>query len=442
MNNSVKAISILIAQAMAFVIPASLGAYWFIYASQPTLAALLFRPAILAACMGLSLLLWYRVPITSAEKELAGVFGCLCVVLLVCSLTSVDPGRALHEWLKLPIICGVSLVLCRALRHPPTARVFGISLMIASVGIAVLMVTTYIHSVGPVLPTYRMARIFKGTQEAAGIALNSIAFQCVFAYICGMCLLRSTRAFWFLGVLLLVISSILTGSRAPLAAFGMSAVVLGIINTLRSRRLTVWVAGAITATILVLGATVGVATLNEREMSAFTEGRWYIWSVAMHKFANRPLVGNGYLSVTDDPTYIPGGYHNEYVTALAEQGVIGTVAVLGLFWFLLRRSWNLAFRRSYTWRNGQWALFGCLFLLIRASVELPGLFGNAQEPADFLAYAFLALVVSRFSLEEDYLVSASSAARIPLVAYPSRLSTDAAAFRAKHRNWNKADNAV
>jgi O-antigen ligase len=438
MASSVKATSTLLAQTLAFLIPASLGLYWFIYPSQPALAALLFRPAILAACMTLSLLLWYRVPITRAEKDLAGVLGFVCLVLLVCSLASVDPGRALHEWVKLPIICMVSVVLCRALRHPPTAKVFGVSLIVVSLAIAALMVATYIHSVGPVVPTYRMARIFKGTLENVGIPLNSIAFECVFAYISGMCLLRSSKTLWFLGVVLLVISSVLTGSRAPIAAFGISGLVLGIINTLRSRRLLVWVMGAIVAATIILGATVAITTLNEREMSAFTEGRWYLWSVALHKFADRPLVGHGYLSVTDDPTYIPGGYHNEYVTALAEQGIAGAAAVLGLFWFLLRRSWNLAFRRSYTWHNGQWALFGCLFLSIRAAVELPGLFGNAQEPVDFLAYVFLALVVSRFSLEEDYIRSAAAAAIAPVGAYRDRLRRRAVAFAAKPRSWEEA----
>jgi O-antigen ligase len=97
-----------------------------------------------------------------------------------------------------------------------------------------------------------------------------------------------------------------------------------------------------------------------------------------------------------------GGYHNEYLTALAEHGLLGFVAVVSLFLFLFRCSWNLAFRRSLTWKRRQWALFGCLVLLFRAAVEVPGLFGYAQEPSDFLAYLFLAIVVSRISVEEDY----------------------------------------
>jgi O-antigen ligase len=111
-----------------------------------------------------------------------------------------------------------------------------------------------------------------------------------------------------------------------------------------------------------------------------------------------------------DAINLAGGYHNEYLTLLAEQGLVGLFPVMAVFIFLLRCSWKLAFRPSATWRNGQWALFGCIFLLLRASVEAPGLFGYSQEPADYLAFIFLAIVASRFSVEEDYVKSAQAIA--------------------------------
>jgi O-antigen ligase len=124
----------------------------------------------------------------------------------------------------------------------------------------------------------------------------------------------------------------------------------------------------------------------------------------LHKFAERPILGFGYSSAEDDPGYITGGYHSEYLTALAEQGLVGTIAVLNLFWFLFRCCWKFAFH-SARGPQGQWVLWGCLILLIRASVETPGLFGTAQGPADFLAYIFLACVVGRMSAGEDYVTS-------------------------------------
>ena len=147
--------------------------------------------------------------------------------------------------------------------------------------------------------------------------------------------------------------------------------------------------------VLTAAGIVGVASVSPQQLSRITEGRWEIWSVAVHKFAIHPLWRNGYLSVEDDPTYIVGGYHNEYLTALAEQGLIGFAAVMYLFGSLLRRCYHLAIDPLSRNQNGQLILFTCLFLMFRALVELPGLFGTAQGPADFLAYIFLAIAMSR-----------------------------------------------
>jgi len=232
-----------------------------------------------------------------------------------------------------------------------------------------------------------------------------------------MCLVRSNQGLWFLGGLLFVISSFLTGSRAPVAIFLAAALALLVFNGLVSRnpakKLLSWL--AVFAFVAMIA--VGTQVITFHEMSSATEGRWDFWSVAWQKFLERPLMGYGFDSWRDDlvsrlpgeyrlTSYdainLAGGYHNEYLTLLAEQGIVGLIPVLALFVFLLNSSWKLAFRNYVTWRNTQWALFGCIFLLFRAALEAPGLFGYAQEPADYLAFLFLAIVVSRLSVEEDY----------------------------------------
>jgi hypothetical protein len=97
-----------------------------------------------------------------------------------------------------------------------------------------------------------------------------------------------------------------------------------------------------------------------------------------------------------------GGYHNEYISVLAEEGLIGVIAVVPLLWLLLRSSWLLAFRQWGAVHTGQWPLFACIFLLLRANFEVPGLFGYGQDPVDYLAYILVAIVLSRFSIEEDW----------------------------------------
>jgi hypothetical protein len=54
-------------------------------------------------------------------------------------------------------------------------------------------------------------------------------------------------------------------------------------------------------------------------------------------------------------------------------------------------------------------------------VEVPGLFGYANDPADYLAYCFVAVVVSRMSLHEDgrrlALSRLANEARFPMAVF-------------------------
>jgi O-antigen ligase len=368
-------------------------------------AILLFRPVTVATFVALTLLLWCRVPATRAERQFAAALAILCLVLLAPSLASVDPARAMLEWLKLLIVCVVALMACRVLRYPAIARAFGISLIVASVVLGIFIVATYVKYMGWALPTYAATRGYKGAVQKAGTSLNYVAFDCVFMYVCGMCLVRGRKYLWFVGAALLLISATLTGSRTPLAIFTLSGLLLLVINALRSRRPLAWATGTILAAGMVIGMALAAAETTPRELSYITETRSDLWSVALRKFSERPILGYGYQSAQDDPTYLTGGYHNEYLTAAAEQGIVGLAPVLYLFWFMFRSSWKLTFRRSYTWRNGQWALLGCFLIILHATVELGGLFGTAQGPGDFLASIFVAMVASQFSREEDYIKS-------------------------------------
>jgi O-antigen ligase len=214
-----------------------------------------------------------------------------------------------------------------------------------------------------------------------------------------MCLLRGSKLVWVVGLVLLAVASALTGSRAPLAVFTLSGLTLIVLNAMHSQRVLFRVMGVLIILIVAIGLATAMYVSSSQDISALTEGRWRLWRVALHQFSLQPIWGNGYLSALDS-VHLSGGYHNEYLTALAEQGLIGFSAVVFLFWFVLSSCWNLAFRPAHRSLNGQLILFACLFLLFRAVVELPGLFGTAQGPADFLAYIFLAIVVSRVAHQE------------------------------------------
>jgi O-antigen ligase len=104
---------------------------------------------------------------------------------------------------------------------------------------------------------------------------------------------------------------------------------------------------------------------------------------------------------TSTSLIVDGGYHNEYMTLLAEEGLAGFVPAMVIVCMLLRCCRWLAWRTSIPAISRHVILLGCIFMLLRAAVEVPGLFGYANDPADYVAYCFVAVVVSRMSLHED-----------------------------------------
>lgn len=403
--------------SLAVLIPAVIGAYWPIYAVSEDAAIALLRPLLLTASLLLALL-WYGMPASTAEIQLGSVLALLAGLLLIPSAAAVDPIRAFAGWTKLLLLGAMSLLLARALRHQATAECFGVALLVASVVVGIFTLLTYIRFIGFVIPSYTLTREFKGIAERAGVPLNAIPFTSVFAFLLGMCLVRANCLLWTTGVALFLVSSLFTGSRAPFAVLVLSGLLFLLLRAVRSRTLAIRFISYVTALALPLAAALVIAHIPFRQMSSLTEGRWDLWYVAFRKFAERPLLGSGFGTWHDDlASLLPGaysltrymakniigGYHNEYLTLLAEEGLIGFLPAAVLIYFVVRACTKAAFQRWYTWQSGAWALFACFFLLVRAGLEIPGLFGEGSEPADFLAYIFLAIVASRFSIEEDFL---------------------------------------
>jgi len=415
----------LLSQGIGFLIPLIIGVYWPTFSVNQGLAASILRPGVLGFSLLLAIM-WSGVRITWAETHLLRILAAVCVVVLIPTLTATIVSRALSDWTKLVALSLIALLLCRGLRHPPTARAFGLSLIVAALLSVGLILYVYERELGMTMPTYTAVRVLKGLAQRGGAPLNAIAFTAVFAYTCGMCLLPGGRLLWALGFGVFVVSFALTGSRAPLGIAAGSVVVLLIFNAAISRHLIFRVLAWLGVALLAVALVVGFRSLTTKQLSDFTEGRWDLWSVAWQKFTERPITGYGYESWQDDlSSRVPGdyqmtgllsnfagGYHNEYLTLLSEQGIVGFLAGTSFCFFLLRRSSQLAFRKSTSWHNGQWAFFGCLFLLFRAAVESPGLFGYGQDPADFLAFVFVGIVLSRFSVEEEHLRRLREVARL------------------------------
>jgi O-antigen ligase len=408
--------AVMVSCAFAGFIALILGIYWPLYAVNPDLAVAMLRPAIVGACFVL-LLVWNRLSVTRAEMTMGSLMMFQCVLLLIPTLAATDPGRAFSDWAKLLILCVLAVVVARALRDESTANVFGFVLLIAAIILALLTIFAYLKFMGPVMPTYKSARAFKGIAVKQGIPLNAIPFASVLAFLCSMCLARfHTWYRYAIGLVIFTVSFVLTGSRTPLAVSLLSGLGVIMLGGFRSRKLFTRFVTYCTILAIVIGIGVFMSRTSFSQMSSLSEGRWDLWSVACDKFVEHPIFGSGFESWRDDlvsrlpgeysltasiEKNIAGGYHNEYLTLLAEQGLIGFIATMIVFGYLFRCSWKLAYNQCLVWQHGRWALFTCLFVLLRASLEVPGLFGYGQEPADFLAFFFFAMVVSRVSREEQ-----------------------------------------
>ena len=413
--------SLMLSQAIMLLAPAMLGVFWPLYAFNRDLAIPLLRPVLLTSSLLLALL-WSGKPATRAERQLGAMMAVLVTAMLVPSLLATDPARALREWLKLGLMAAYCISFARALRHRGAARLYGIGLAVAACIIGALLMATYVAHMGMTFPTYEAVRYhYKAVAINSGVMVNPAAFSCIFCFLCALCILRASKLLRIIGTGLLIVCSGFTGTRMPPLATAASVFLIVLIAGLRSRRLPLrvvaWMFVFCACATLVIGVFSAGGEAVFRTMSKASEGRWDVWSVAFAKFTERPLFGYGYVSWRDDlvsrlpgeykmtheiAAMIAGGYHNEFMTALAEQGIFGSAAVIALFVYVFRCAWLLAFRQWATWKNGQWALFAAIFLVLRANVEVPGLFGYAQEPADFLAYSFVAILVASLSAEEDH----------------------------------------
>ncbi|MBV9343315.1 MAG: O-antigen ligase family protein [Acidobacteria bacterium] len=406
----------LISEVAGFFIPFLLGVYWAPVGIDLEIKATILR-CVIAGLATLMLVVWLRAPLTRAETTFAALFGLLALLLIVPSLTATDPARAFKDLLKLVLLFAAGLAMARALRHERTARGFGYGMLLGSTVTAVLILSGYIRHMGLTLPTYEGLRILKEVlSRGEGFPLNPISFSAFFMYLIGLCLAPPRALTWFAGLFVFAVSSFLTGSRAPLAILLLSAVVATALHWVGARSFVLRVSGSLTLLLLTGVILASAFTVDSRKMVTISEGRTVAWSVAWSKFLERPFTGYGYESWRDDLTarlaggeYFhnsnslmkDGGYHNQYITLLAEEGLVGFVPAMAIVCMLLRCCRWLAWRTSIPAISRHMILLGGLFMFLRAAVEVPGLFGYANDPADYLAYCFVAVVVSRMSLHED-----------------------------------------
>ncbi len=402
----------------------------------------LLRIALLGSSL-LLLLLWTGTGITRSELKWACALGGFLLVYLVSALCGTEIGRGLQDWVRVATAMFVGFGTVRALRHPPTAKAFGLSLILASLISCAVVLFTYCHYMGFRAPGYESLRIFKESAlRGSGVALNPLAGAAFLFCLMGMGMLPPSRILQAIAGFVLVVVGGLTGSRAPIALLIVCGAVLLFVKATRSRHITYRVAawGSLLLTTVLIVTLLSVAT--PYKISDATEGRYDVWTVGWAKFTESPIFGYGPDSWRDDlfsrlPGYYKetsalqklkaGGYHSEYVTLLAEGGLLCFLSALSFLLLLLRDSLRVTFHPESKSHRGDLIAFTCLFLCVRALIEIPGLFGYGQDVTDYLAYLFVAVVASRISLLDSVHERTRRVRRAPFaltsVAAPLRVGT-------------------
>jgi O-antigen ligase len=419
-ENRVSSDSVISACLVA-LIALALAAYWPVYAWNPAVSVLLLRPPIVGASILLAFV-WYRQPAGRAETTLIALFGVQLALLLVPTLLATQPAAARTDWFKLVLMSVICIAVARALRDDLTSKWLGYCMLAASFVMSVHMLSVYFQVMGARIPTYDSLRVFKGALILS-VPLNNIAVDAVMCYLAAACLIDAKKLLVVVGILVFFVAGLMTGSRTPLAISSAALFAAVLLGGLRSPKFNTRFFAWIAAGGLVLGLVAALIYTDFRDMSRLTEGRWDLWYVAWQKFTEQPIFGYGVESWHDElASRVPGvygmtsgtfgiehldagAYHNIYLTMLAEQGLVGSLPTLAIFWFLIAKSYGLAFREFATWHKGRWALVGAIVIVLHGMVEASGIFGYASAPDDYCAMIFLAIVVSRYSREEEYMLA-------------------------------------
>lgn len=121
-----------------------------------------------------------------------------------------------------------------------------------------------------------------------------------------------------------------------------------------------------------------------------SQKRLDIWEKSIQLFKENPIMGVGYI-VFPYLGYELGDTHNMYMKVLAEQGIIGMIIFLMLFWLALKSAWRLYKDSSDDLLKG----LGLGFLGCIVATMTTNIFGDRWTYLQLAAYfwVFLALVV-------------------------------------------------
>lgn len=260
---------------------------------------------------------------------------------------------------------------------------------------------------------------FKFEMDARfGVNPNPLSFAIVLLFVLSWQEAGKSRSWWFLGYAsIILVSVVLSGARTSLFIIPIALLVVRMLNR-RPSALALALLALMALVALILSTfLVGDLSLSDAifAFSELTTGRSDLWGAALAKFVERPLLGWGahtwdldlssYLSIfsTDVDRFElleSGGFHNAYLTQLAEKGIFGLALELVVLGYVMRSSLRLYWMRSILQgedrRIAVIAPVWVVLLAIRGFSEVGGLLGYANAGVDFIAYVGAGLILAAY----------------------------------------------
>lgn len=271
--------------------------------------------------------------------------------------TAESPGGALLHWLEFGgDLLFISLVMSRL---SDRESVFLSSLRATVAGGCILA----LYAIATFRPGVDMREISVLHPNFLGhrIALASLAALFIWSR-------QRKRRIWLGISLLLILSLLLTTSKAAIGAFLVVSGIFVALHPRLKRKTKFWISTTLGVAIAAALPLVLFNFVQYADTSAPSElsGRVPLWIVVFAKGMERPLLGFGYGSFADNwpvNTWFTGSAHNEFLQEWFTLGVVGVFALFMIYYKLFR-----TLRRAKT----ETARFGILLLsycLMRGMLE-------------------------------------------------------------------------
>jgi len=354
------------------------------------------------------------------EVQWAGWLGLYFLASCMSFIFAVNPQDAMVDIWRQAVLVVFAFALAVLLRRSKQSElVLMYTMPLLTIGFILLILFISVKEMGLPSLDLQAIRTFKfALLVDYGISVNPLSWAAVLAFLIAIPVLVKYRKITLAIAVILCITLFISGSRTTLGGLLLIGLLFQYVRQHRKSQSAKVIVPLLVVGILALAGyylrDYWQPLLDPSEFNNVLTGRPDLWLAALQKFIARPIFGWGAYSWSVDlDKYLTlgdfyqqqsllsidtGAFHNAFLTLLAEKGLTGFAAGLGLIWFLLRQSLylykNSSFLSQVEARMALLAPFILCAIAVRSIFEQPGLFGYANGIVDYLTYSWAALVVA------------------------------------------------